>query len=94
VKCGTQLPTQAITTKKSSKSKPIAVILAVFFGCFTWLYTYKKDKWKFWVSIAAVAAALVLLGYNITFTWVVGIVVCVAAIVDTTVKKERWYVTY
>jgi uncharacterized membrane protein YvbJ len=94
VKCGMQLPMQAIAVKKSSKSKPTAVILAVFFGCFSWLYTYKRDKWKFWAGIAAVVAAVALLGIYITFTWTVVMVVWVAAIVDTVVKKERWYVTY
>jgi hypothetical protein len=35
----------------SPKSKTTAVLLAVFLGCWTWLYTYKKNSWKFWLGL-------------------------------------------
>ena len=35
----------------SPKSKTTAVLLAVFLGCWTWLYTYKKNTWKFWLGL-------------------------------------------
>ena len=34
-----------------NKRKWIAVVLVLLFGFFGWLYTYKKDKWKFWLYI-------------------------------------------
>ena len=35
------------------KAKTIAVLLAVFLGYWTWVYTYRKNAWKFWVGLAA-----------------------------------------
>jgi len=32
------------------KSKTTAVLLAVFFGSWSWLYTYKENSQKFWVT--------------------------------------------
>ncbi len=32
------------------RNKTTAVILAVIFGWFAWLYTYKEDSWKFWLG--------------------------------------------
>ena len=33
------------------KLKSTAILLAVFFGIFTWLYTYQKDSTKFWLNL-------------------------------------------
>jgi uncharacterized membrane protein YvbJ len=55
VKCGTKLTNQtspAMALKSEhAKSKVVSILLAVFLGVWTWLYTYKKDGWKFWVGI-------------------------------------------
>jgi hypothetical protein len=53
VKCGTRLtpPATAAVTQRHSKSKVASILMAVFLGFWTWLYTYKKDAWKFWVSL-------------------------------------------
>ena len=32
------------------KDKTVAVLLAVFLGLWTWVYTCKKDAWKFWAE--------------------------------------------
>lgn len=40
------------------KEKVISVLLAVFLGFWTWLYTYRRDHRKFWVG----------LGLSIVFT--------------------------
>ena len=34
--------------KTIGKSKSTALILAILLGFWAWLYTYKKDDWKFW----------------------------------------------
>ena len=34
------------------KAKTVAVLLAVFLGYWTWLYTFKKNTWKFWAGLA------------------------------------------
>jgi len=43
------------------KSKNIAVLLAVSLSWWTWLYTYKKDAWKFWLGLAAGTFSTVLI---------------------------------
>lgn len=43
--CGT-----AIKQPARRKKKNTAVLLAVSLSWLTWLYTYKKDAWKFWLG--------------------------------------------
>ena len=33
------------------KSKTAAIVIAVFLGYWSWLYTYKKNKRKFWIGL-------------------------------------------
>ncbi|MFH1219117.1 MAG: zinc ribbon domain-containing protein [Candidatus Eisenbacteria bacterium] len=33
------------------KKKDTAMLLGVFLGFWTWLYTYKRDAWKFWLCL-------------------------------------------
>jgi hypothetical protein len=33
------------------RKKSTAILLAVFFSFWAWLYTYKQDAWKFWVCL-------------------------------------------
>ena len=54
VKCGARLA----KVSAAAKSKVASVLLAVFLGFWTWLYTYKKDRWKFWLG----------LGLNLVYT--------------------------
>jgi hypothetical protein len=64
-----------------AKNKATAVVLAVFFGFWTWLYTYKKDAWKFWLNLVLTV---------VTFTaW--GFVAWIWAIIDTAVKPDEFY---
>jgi len=60
LKCGKELPPQAIyclycgaalQQLARRKSKNTAVMLAVSLSWLTWLYTYKKDAWKFWFGL-------------------------------------------
>ena len=64
VKCGAGLQITAASST-TGKSKTAAVLLAVFLGWWTWLYTYKKDAWKFW-------AALVVSSGSILTFWIIG----------------------
>lgn len=69
-----------------TKSKTTAIILAVFFSYFSWLYTYRYDAWKFWLG----------LGTNILLFWtiVVPIGVWIWAITDQSIKEKQKYATY
>lgn len=46
VKCGVPL------AHVSVKSKTVSVVLAVLLTYWTWLYTYKRDKKKFWIAFS------------------------------------------
>lgn len=63
------------------KNKTTAVLLAVLFGMFTWIYTYKEDYWKFWINLAL---CIITLGYFGFVTWV-------WAIIDTAVRDDKFY---
>jgi len=62
VHCGVQI-------KKSTgepKKKATAVLLAVFLSYWTWLYTYKRDAWKFWLNLAL---SIVTVGFWQLVAW-------------------------
>ena len=35
----------------TAKSKAVAILLAIFFSFFSWLYTYTRNNVKFWVAL-------------------------------------------
>jgi hypothetical protein len=43
----------------NSKSKTAAVLIAIFLGYWSWLYTYKKDYKKFWVYLILIWAGVI-----------------------------------
>ena len=50
------------------KSKSIAIILALFFSFWSWLYTYKRNLVKFWISLSLnIAAAIAIFMAGIIF---------------------------
>ena len=66
------------------KSKTTAVLLAVFLGFWTWLYTYKVDSWKFWMNLVL---SLITLGI-----W--GLIAWVWAIIESAVRSGEWFESY
>lgn len=71
-------------TEDGNKSKTVAVVLAVFFSMFSWLYTYKHDAWKFWLNLAL---TIVTLGMwtIVAYFWV---------IIDQASKPPTYYKNY
>jgi hypothetical protein len=67
-----------------TRSKTVAVLLAVFLSFFSWLYTYEKDATKFWVNLGLTVVSLGLWSF-IAWIW---------AIVDTASKPETFYKNY
>lgn len=63
------------------KRKSTAVWLSIFFGMFTWLYTYKEDRWKFWCCLimSIVTGGVWLLP---SYIW---------ALIDVVSKSSTWY---
>lgn len=66
------------------KSKTVAVLLAVFFGFWAWLYIYKKSAWKFWVNLALNVVTFGIFGFA-SWIW---------AIIDTAVKPDAFYESF
>ena len=56
VHCGVQVKKLAYQSKEvptaTHKSKSAAVVLAVFFSYWSWLYTYKRSRIKFWIAFS------------------------------------------
>jgi len=50
VKCGVQIK-RFSPSISPRKTKSTAVLLAIFFGFWTWLYTYKVDYVLFWINL-------------------------------------------
>ena len=66
------------------KQKSTGIVLAVLFGLFGWLYTYKRDAWKFWLNLAM---AVLTIGI-----W--GLVAWIWAVIDMSVKSSAWYESF
>jgi uncharacterized protein YkwD len=57
-----------VKVKTVRKSKTTAVILAILFGPFSWLYTYRQDKIKIWIS-APLFIITLSLWYWVAWLW-------------------------
>ena len=69
---------------KGQKDKTVAILLAVFLAFWTWVYTYKKDAWKFWLNLVL---SIVTLGFWSIVAWI-------WAIIDVSVKPQEFYNNY
>ena len=47
------------------KAKTVAVLLALFLGYWTWVYTYRKNTWKFWVGMMVGLPAFVIFNIGV-----------------------------
>jgi hypothetical protein len=58
------MPYMQAQPRYGSKSKTLAVLLAFFLGAWTWAYTFKRDKGKFFLTI--VAGAILTIAFYAT----------------------------
>lgn len=70
--------------KGHERSKTVAVVLAVIFGLFSWIYTWEKNYKKFWISLVL---SVVTLGYGSIICWI-------WAIIDNAAKPDEFYRKY
>jgi hypothetical protein len=98
-KCGS--PTsrfgQYVGSTNHPKSKAVAVVLAVFVGIWSYLYTYKKDVGAFWVSFAAQT----LVFFSIMFipddnlgpnpAWLISLLFNVVALIVQATRTSAWF---
>lgn len=71
---------------KPTKSKTEAIILAVFFGLFAYIYTYKYESHKFWI--------LLLIAVFFSWTIIAPLTTWLFAIVDMAYKDKQFYEEY
>ncbi len=82
--CGVVVKGGVLDKPKVSKDKTVALLLAIFLSFWTWIYTYEKDSWKFWLNLAL---TIVTIGF-----W--GIVATIWAIIDVATKPDSYYINY
>ena len=95
VHCGVRVGRPAT----GNKNKTAAILFAVFFGFFTWLYTYREDYGKFWIGLSVLIIGFIL---SIVAAGAVGVIVWffaamgtwIWAIADTASKNDEWYAKY
>jgi YVTN family beta-propeller protein len=66
------------------KQKSVAIWLSVFFGLWSWLYTYKINKRKFWLNLILIPCTI---GFWAVVAWI-------WAIVDAAVRPSDYYQGY
>jgi len=80
------------TAVSSPRSKGVAVLIAVFLGFWTWLYTYQQDKAKFWWGLVLTIVGFVLSFFLIGFAVLFG--VWLWSVIATATKPEEAYRAY
>lgn len=99
VNCG------AIITNDNGKSKVASILLAIFLGFWTWLYTYKRNFWKFWIALGVWILYLIIstVGYyrHTNIPTPVELLMLLAifglwiwSIIDASTKNKDWYLFY
>jgi hypothetical protein len=80
------------------KHKATAVLLAIFLGFITWMYTYEKDAWKFWTAFAITVGDVILsaitLGVWLVVAIPVGLGLWIWGIVDAAARSHQFYDLY
>ncbi|MHB1460423.1 MAG: hypothetical protein ACYC1M_03980 [Armatimonadota bacterium] len=66
------------------KNKSTALILAVIFGHFTWVYTYRYDSWKFWLGLVL----------SVLTCGVASIVFWLWAVIEAVGRPDSFYAEY
>jgi hypothetical protein len=106
---GKAAPNQVIPVQRtiSPKNKTVSILLAIFLTFWTWLYTYKRDGWKFWTGFAVSSLPLLVsVAMMATFTstssdnlliglgYLLPTAVWLLAIADSVSKKQAWFDSY
>jgi len=80
--------------KKIERNKAVAVLLAIFFSILSWVYTWKEDRNKFWLTLLIGLFVTLILGVTvilIPIIWLGWIGVYIWVIIDQANKKKSEY---
>jgi hypothetical protein len=86
-----------VQQRYGGKSKNVALLLAIFFSFFTWLYTFKRDAKKFWISLIIYLLCLITIYGGLYLFGIQAIVMPVIwlwAVISTAARKSEWYAQY
>jgi len=89
--------TKASPKSTSTKTKTSAVVLAVCFPIFTWVYTWKRSKHKFFIAIGVMGFMILcdlIVGAAGALTLITSIGIIIWAIVDSATKPRSFYENY
>jgi DNA-directed RNA polymerase subunit RPC12/RpoP len=80
------------------KSKTVSIVLAVLFGFWSWLYTYRKDRIKFWSFLGLILGLIIVFGFtiNVFILAAVGIYVIgwIIALIDAVRRPNSFFRDY
>jgi hypothetical protein len=84
-----------VQQRRGSKSKNIALILAIFFSFWAWLYTFKKDGIKFFLSlVVAVISSWFIFEDTMTELYAVPVLLWLWVVIAAVTRKSEWYAQY
>ncbi len=83
--CGRQVKNIIVqNTGNRAKDKTIALLLAIFLGFWTWVYTYDLDSGKFWINFILSLVSCGLWGF-VAWIW---------AIIDVVSRPDSFYTNF
>ncbi|MBI1747248.1 MAG: hypothetical protein HYR55_11745 [Acidobacteria bacterium] len=74
------------------KRKTTALLLALFLGICTWLYTYRRDAWKFWVAF--LMGGFLTGAADVGLSFLFGFGCWIWAAIDVLVRPGEFYTHY
>ena len=83
----TNMKEKTVKIKYGERKKSTAMVLAVLFGFWAWLYTYRENAWKFWLGLVI----------SVTCWWLFflpNLAIWIWAMVDNGTKPKEWYDNY
>jgi len=69
-----------------TKHKSTSIWLSILFGNFTYLYTYKYESWKFWLTL--------ILNLTLFWTLLVPLMIWIISIIDSCMKPKELFRDY
>lgn len=83
-----------ISESPSPKTKTASVLLAIFLSFWTWVYTYRRDYWKFWIGLVLTFIGFIVLTQGESWALIFYFGVWIWAIVDSSLKDKAFYDNY
>tara|TARA_R110002020_G_scaffold474888_2_gene707845 strand:+ start:183 stop:824 length:642 start_codon:yes stop_codon:yes gene_type:complete len=80
-------------SSKASKDKTTALLIALFFGAWTYLYTYKNDKEKFFIFLGSFILLSVIFPFEV-YNLICMSLFWVGSIIETASRNQQFFIDY